>query len=73
MPERARKYRYFILVSGSHHAIEQANTYLNTFYPRNALGSYRKKEAGGGGGGGGKHNEIIQIDTLRKSLKNNEK
>ena len=70
MPERARKYRYFILVSGSHHAIEQANTYLNTFYPRNALGSYRKKEAGGGGK---KHNEIIQIDTLRKSLKNNEK
>ena len=72
MPERARKYRYFILVSGSHHAIEQTNTYLNTFYPRNALGSYRKKEAGGGGGGK-KHNEIIQIDTLRKSLKNNEK
>ena len=70
MPERARKYRYFILVSGSHHAIEQANIYLNTFYPRNALGSYRKKEAGGGEG---KHNEIIQIDTLRKSLKNNEK
>ena len=27
-------------------------TRSNTFYPRNALGSYRKKEAGGGEGGG---------------------
>ena len=67
MSERARKYRYFILVSGSHHAIE----HFEHFLPLKCFGFLRG--GGGGGGEGGKHNEIIQIDTHRKSLKNNKK